>query len=134
MQSVTKTWSGPVPDPNTLAKFNEIEPGMASRIVKMAEDEGDHTRITETRLVKAAIASEILGQVFALVIVLAGFTFSYKLAMGGHDWVAGIIGGATLVSLAGMFLKRSKPEHKSEDDESEPPEAQKITKKTNGTR
>ena len=35
-------WSGPLPDPNSLARYNEVLPNAAERIMSMAEKEMEH--------------------------------------------------------------------------------------------
>jgi uncharacterized membrane protein len=42
-----QTIYGPLPAPDLLAKYEEIQPGLVNRIVKMAEDESEHRRWME---------------------------------------------------------------------------------------
>ena len=42
-------YSGPIPPPEYLAKYNEIHPGLAERIIIMAESESVHRRKIENR-------------------------------------------------------------------------------------
>lgn len=39
--------SGPIPDPMTLERYDQILPGAAERIIKMAEDQSTHRREIE---------------------------------------------------------------------------------------
>jgi uncharacterized membrane protein len=49
---------GALPSPAILAKYNEVEPGFAERVAKMAEDEAAHRRTTEqARLATAGTCS-----------------------------------------------------------------------------
>jgi uncharacterized membrane protein len=52
-------FSGPLPPPGMLARYNDALPDGADRIVKMAEDQSSHRRRMESR-----------GQIFAFVLAL----------------------------------------------------------------
>lgn len=106
--AVQQTWQGPIPSPKQLAEFEAIKPGLANRIVSMAEDEGVHSRLIERRALNWSIAAQLVGQVFGLGIALACLYAAYWLAMAGHDAVAGILGGATLTTVALAFLRWRK--------------------------
>jgi len=71
-------FEGPMPPPQLLAHYESICPGSADRMLKMAEQEADHRRKTETTIVDAQIqynnkqfAEARCGQMCALVITLA---------------------------------------------------------------
>jgi uncharacterized membrane protein len=44
---ISQSFSGPLPHPDVLRKFNEIIPGAAERIIKMAEDQSIHRKELE---------------------------------------------------------------------------------------
>jgi uncharacterized membrane protein len=64
--------SGPLPAPETLKKYDEIVPGLAERIVKMAESQGAHRIELEKSVIKNQISESKRGQYFALFIALVG--------------------------------------------------------------
>lgn len=108
--------SGPLPAPETLARYDQLIPGVAARIVRMAEREQEHA-ISQQQLAlqsdvsarAKALSLHARGQVFALILALAGIGASVGLALTGHDWVAGVIAGSVIVALATAFLgTRSK--------------------------
>ena len=77
-QLVATQFSGPLPPPSILRGYDDVCPGFAERIVKMAEDEGDHRRDLERQMVKSDIASAAAipeevrrGQIFAFLLSLA---------------------------------------------------------------
>jgi len=103
------SWSGPIPSPDQLARFDAVVPGSAERILNMAEQEGEHARDMQRRAVKAAIRLEHLGQGCAFVFAAGAVMAAYRLAMAGHDMVAGILIGTTLATIVIAFLDRRKP-------------------------
>ena len=101
-------FSGPLPHPAILAKYDEIVPGSADRIIKMAENQSIHRRDMEKMVIKSDIINSKLGLVFGLIIGLAAFYLSYKLAELKLPWLAGIIGVGYVVSLVGTFIYGSQ--------------------------
>lgn len=72
------SYSGPIPHPTFLEKYEEILPGSAERLIKMVESEQAHAQQMETILVnsqvedkKAERTERRIGQVFALAYALA---------------------------------------------------------------
>ena len=59
----TASFEGPIPPPNILSAYDQVEPGLANRIVSMAEDEAIHRRGIENRVVAAQILETTLGQI-----------------------------------------------------------------------
>lgn len=99
-------WSGPLPAPADLEHFNDIVPGSADRILRMAEAEGEHARKMQSRSVTWTIITTILGQFFGFGIACGGLYGSYLLALAGHPWVAATMAGGSLATIVLGFLKR----------------------------
>lgn len=49
---VQRSFSGPLPPPDLLREYNQIVPGLAERIARMAEKEQDHRHYFERKLVR----------------------------------------------------------------------------------
>jgi uncharacterized membrane protein len=103
--------SGPIPVPEVLGAYNQIEPGFANRIVKMAEDEAVERRQLEKAVVAAQVADlrakrmEIrLGQICAAVIAVVGLVVSGWVTLGGHGAAGTVLGGGTLATIVTAFL------------------------------
>jgi len=103
-----QSWHGPLPPPQQLAEFDAITPGLADRIMRMAEEEGQHSRSVQKRALTGAITTQVIGQVFGLLLAAGCLYASYKLALADHDWVAGILGGTTLTTVVLAFLRWKK--------------------------
>jgi len=102
------SWRGPLPAPEDLAKFNEVAPGAAERIIKMAEQEGQHAREMEAWAIKGMVRLQNVGQACAFVVSVFSISSAYFLAMADHEFVASILVGTTLVALVTAFLNRNK--------------------------
>ena len=96
--------SGPIPDADSLAKYNNIIPNGADRIMAMAELQAEHRIIIEKSVVKTNNISTILGQVFGFLIGVLGLGSAIYLSLNNHETIAGILVGSTLVSLVGIFV------------------------------
>jgi uncharacterized membrane protein len=47
------SFTGPLPPPEVLAKYNETVPGLAERIICMAEQQAKHRQQIETTVIKS---------------------------------------------------------------------------------
>lgn len=78
-------WSGPLPAPADLEKFNQIVPNGAERIVAMAEKEQGHRIKYEKIGLSASIyesrRGQYLGSIISLVAVLGAI---YAASIGAH--------------------------------------------------
>jgi uncharacterized membrane protein len=123
IQSITRVQSvafaGPLPPPEILAKFNDVVPGAADRIIAMAERQSSHREGLEKSVIDANIASQKRGSIFAfilcLLVILGGF---YLIAHGKDGWGFAAILGA-LASLAGVFIYGKKKEEKELEEKSD---------------
>lgn len=55
LQHQEVSYAGPIPPPAMLARYNEVLPGAAERILKMAEEQSSHRQYLE----KAVVNSDI---------------------------------------------------------------------------
>lgn len=99
-----ESFSGPIPHPELLKGYESIQQGFAERIVRMAEKQQDHRSECENKVVEGAITEAKRGQNYALIISLFFGVASVALGLLGHDWLAGVLGGGTLVSLVTIFV------------------------------
>ena len=103
-------WSGPLPSPDALERYNAVLPNAAERIMIMAEKEMEHRHQREIETMKQdgvllekrwrlAVTSMILG--FVCVIVLA-VLIGYALHNGADGIALGTAIGA-IAAVAGLF-------------------------------
>lgn len=105
-------FSGPLPSPEMLKKYNEILPNAAERVFRMAEKAQDHYEETEKKLVDLEIKKVPKGQNHAFMIAITGIVGAVICAFLGQVTIGSIIGGATLISVVPHFIpgKRKKKE------------------------
>lgn len=103
-------FSGPLPHPDILAKFNGIIPDGAERIMQMAENQQKHRMGLENRVVdgnlKRSDTGQILGFIVAFTItIIGGFLIYFDKDTVG---IIGLFG--PIISLVSIFVieKRSQ--------------------------
>ena len=103
-QEVSQQFSGPIPPPEILKQYNEVDAGAAGRIIAMAEQEARHRRSMEQSIISHEYKEAGTGQKFALFIgslaIIAGSTISVM----GAQWAGIVIGGGGVVSLVSIFV------------------------------
>lgn len=98
------SYSGPIPHPSDLARYEEIFPGAAERIIKMAENQATHRQELEKKVIDSGIKNSNKGLNFGLFVGIGGFILVGWLAYLGETILAGIIGTLDLASLVGVFV------------------------------
>ena len=97
-------YSGPIPSPENLAKYDEIHPGLAERIIQMAESESIHRREIEKRMTISYTKSAYMGMFFAFFSVcIVSFLVYYSIFKGFGKEAAYIAVGA-IATVAGVFI------------------------------
>lgn len=104
-------FSGPLPPPALLNEYNLIVPGLAERIVTMAEKEQAQRHEQERNInnTNIQIASNdasmrATGQWMAFFIAILGMGISGLLIYKDHSIAGTIMGGGFLVALVAVFM------------------------------
>jgi uncharacterized membrane protein len=97
-------FSGPIPPPEILERYNTVYPGAAQIILEAFKVQGDHRRSLETMVVKQGKRDSLLGLVFAFILGLATVTGSVICIIYDHQIAGTLLGGAGLTSLVGTFV------------------------------
>lgn len=79
-------WSGPLPPPDVLERFDQVIPGGAARILQMAESEQSHRISFEQSALKAAIADKKRGQFFGGTIGILAILGAVAAVYLGAPW------------------------------------------------
>lgn len=66
------SFSGPLPPPDLLAEYHQVVPGLAERIVLMAEKEGDHRRELQSRAMRLSEGGLVSAFVIAMTVIVGG--------------------------------------------------------------
>ena len=100
-------YSGPIPRPSDLQKYEDIKIGFAERIVTMGECEANHRQSIEHKIINSERIFSILGQLIAtcmgfFVIALMWYAFSKGYAEQ-VKWI-----GISIFFVVGLFLYKRK--------------------------
>lgn len=116
-------FSGPIPPPRLLAEYEEICPGLADRIVSMAEKESAHRHTMDGQSLSADIDIQRkmfqearVGQICALSIGITAIIAGTYAATHGAQLTGGLIGGGGVVGLVTVFVL-GRRSHNSSDSE-----------------
>lgn len=104
VQSAYSAYSGPIPPPQALREFEEVCPGLADRIVRMAEK----TQDANIRDIDNRHKETTIGQISGLVASLSMAVVAIVALLKNFPSVAGIVCSTTIVALATVFLVGKK--------------------------
>jgi len=104
VQAQVSQFTSPLPDPSILAKYNEIVPGSAERIIKWTEEQSTHRQRLESAAITAQILESKRGQWIGAVISVLFLIGSVWVTLNGHNWVGAVLGGGTVVTLVTAFV------------------------------
>ena len=108
LTTVREEFSGPIPPPAVLERYNQIVPGAAERILAMAEKQSAHRMELEKIVITSGAASSVRGQWFGLFVALFGLLVTLILGLLGREIAATVVGAIDLVGLAGVFIYGSR--------------------------
>jgi uncharacterized membrane protein len=124
------SFQGPLPPPEILKQYDMIIPGLAERIVSMAEREQRHVhelRHQQLQFEKSAHTLQMQyfgrGQWFAFILAIIFGSISALLALRGHEVAASSIGGTTILGIVAAYIAGYwKPASRKEEnpDDSSP--------------
>lgn len=109
------TTDSPILPAANLQQLQQIDPSLVQWVVKQTEAESEFRRKETHRINGFVFAERISGVIVGGVVAVAGLVVSAYVAIQGHEWVAGVIGGATLVAIVTVIVTR-KPVHGGQDE------------------
>ncbi|MBU6321274.1 MAG: DUF2335 domain-containing protein [Patescibacteria group bacterium] len=115
-QQTTTIHAGPLPAPEDLARYEQVLPGLADRIMAMAESQAKHRQSLESRVIWFDGTRATLGLLFGLVIALAGVIGGVLLVTRGYSGsgLASILVPLGVIVAAFIYQKRSESKPHSE--------------------
>lgn len=104
LEAQLRMFQGPVASPDLLHEYDQVVENGAERTFSQWERQTAHRQHLEQLTITIRSIEAAVGQVFAFL--LSGFILilAYRLAQQGHDGVAGVMVGGTIVGLAGVFV------------------------------
>ncbi len=109
-------YSGPLPDPRTLAEFERICPGAAKIILNRFVSQGEHRQQLENMALASEIRNSGRGLVFGLIIGLAAIGGATACILMGHEWGGSLLGAGGFSGLVGVFVYGSRSRRKERQD------------------
>jgi len=101
---IASYFKAPLPSSEVLLEYADAVEDGAERIFYRYEMQMQHRMNLEDYLVKEEMRLISRGQLFAFILSVFGLLLSGALACLGHEIVAAIIGGSTIVSLTATFV------------------------------
>lgn len=68
VQAIKEEFSGPIPPPDIIEKYERIIPGSADRIMTMAEKQAAHRQAMEKKMIESESRDGLLGIIFAFLL------------------------------------------------------------------
>lgn len=68
VQAIKEEFSGPIPHPDIIEKYERIIPGSADRIITMAEKQAAHRQAMEKKMIESESRDGLLGIIFAFLL------------------------------------------------------------------
>lgn len=115
----SEMYSGPIPPPEALARYEEIQPGAADRILKMAEKQQDHRMALETKAIGGQVDQSKRGQIFGFIAIFLciGAAIFFAVVCNMTKFAATFL-TVTMVILVGLFLTGKNVMKKDLEDKS----------------
>ena len=111
IQQIVEQRAGPIPPPDDLARYDEIIPSGADRIMAMAEQEAAHRLQLENKVVEARIRDagaarreKSFGQFFAFITAMTAVISGSIVAAMGQPYAGAAIGGVSVGGLITAFI------------------------------
>jgi uncharacterized membrane protein len=110
------SFSGPLPPPEILVKYNDAIPGGAERILVMAEKQSQHRQNIEKAVIEANCKAQRIGPIFGFIVCMTailGGIYLIRLGKSTEGLVAII---SAVGSLATVFVFGKHKQKKELDD------------------
>lgn len=118
--SYEEHYSGPIPQAAELGSYEGVLPGLADRIVTMAERQARHRRRLEFMDVAWEHVHVSLGQLSALFVALFFGWIAWDLGQDGETLLAAFLGAVDLVALVSVFIYGKRKEAAQLDPQPDP--------------
>lgn len=101
----SETFSGPIPPPESLDRYEQIQAGSADRILKMAEKQMEHRIAIENKVIGGQVEQGKRGQIFGfiLVFVCVAVAIFFAVYLGMIKFAATFL-CVTMVTVVGIFV------------------------------
>lgn len=102
--SVKRSYSGPLPDGESIKIYDEVIPNGGDRLMSTVEKQLDHRIEIEKTGVKRSFNQSSTGQWMGFAIAIVFGFIAWDLAKAGFTVAASILGTVDLVALVAIFI------------------------------
>jgi uncharacterized membrane protein len=111
-------FSGPLPPPELLIKYNDAIPGGAERILAMAESQSQHRQVLEKKVIEANCSAQRNGSILGFLICIAAIASGTFLIYTGKSAeglvpIIGALGGLVAVFVIGKNQQKKELDQKT---------------------
>lgn len=106
-------YKGVIPSPEMMEHFGRINESFPDRILKMAEDEGEHRREMEKSMLNKSFFLDIFSNICGLAAIAAIIWLCYQFIQKDDPTAAATVASTVIVSLAVIFVLRKMPNVKN---------------------
>jgi uncharacterized membrane protein len=96
--------SGPLPASDELAKYEQIAPGAANRLITLVEQQSSHRISIETFVIKSQQWQSFAGQILGFLVAIAFLVGAVYTVVHGFAIAGTIIGSLDLIGLVTVFV------------------------------
>ena len=93
-----------------LERLQKFKPEAVDWVIEQTGIEADYRRKERHRLNKFVFIEKLIGQIFALLVGLAGISGGSFVALNGQPWAGGVLASLAITGLAVVFLIGKKEE------------------------
>lgn len=97
-------YSGPLPRPSDLEKYELVKPGFAERIMVMSEREQLHRHSFGEMMLTSELGLKQRGQWFAMASIVILSAFAAYLAFRGASAAAALVATGAILGIVGIFV------------------------------
>ena len=97
-------FQGPIPDPETLAQYKNVDPDAVKWILESSTAEREHRHKMELSVTTAHFKEARYGQFFAFGSVLTIIGCAAYMSSQGQEITAGLLGVGGIATIVGIFI------------------------------
>lgn len=113
---VQSEFSGPIPPPSIIKGYEEVLPGSADRIIKMAENQSSHRQAMESKMVKTEARDSLLGEIFAFILgmscIIAAIIIVLHVPESSGAIASSVLGMTGIGAIVITLIKSTRTEKK----------------------
>jgi uncharacterized membrane protein len=105
---VASSFSGPIPPPNVLKQYDEVVPGAADRILRMAEQQSAHRQRLEEQAIANMDRNARWGMAFGFIVILSCIAVAAYCIYKGENLTGFAMVIGSIAGLSGTYIYGKK--------------------------